>query len=753
MASSAKSVASWRNRIAPCAFAIAISILTLQVRNTLEPWLGERPSFGMFILPIILSAYIGGLWPGFLATVTSAVGIFFFVLKPRHIFLFEGSVDLWNWAIMIVAGVLISVLMEELLRSRRRTESTSQLNEVTLASIGDAVVSRTLDGTIISWNRGAERIFGYTAAEAVGRTLPELLPPARGRENDELFAKVASGATVENIETVRVCKGGKLVSVSATVSPMRDRSGKVVGISKIIRDITDKKIAEERLAREQARFKLIFDTIPIGIAFHTVYPDGTTTRSINEAHLRIAGITRAEHDEPDIYTRITHPDDHAIQQQFIEQVKGGAIKHYSMEKRYLHRDGKTVWVSYSYQREVYADGTIVELTTVTDITAQKQLAEQLRQSQKMEAVGQLSGGIAHDFNNILCVILGQASMLQMGALTPAEHANSLQQILQAAERAANLTRQLLAFSRRQIIQTRPLDLNETTSSMIKMLQRLIGEHIVLQTRYASESAFVQADPGMIEQVLLNLAVNSRDAMPNGGEIFIETQAVHLDTPAVREKGIGFDFVRLSVRDTGCGIVPEHLPRIFEPFFTTKEVGKGTGLGLATVFGIIEQHQGWIEVESEVGKGTKFEIYLPRLQKAAMAASDEPLSFPAPGNGETILIVEDEPALRALTRNTLERLGYKVLEAASGRLALDIWAQHPETQVLLTDLVMPDGLSGRDLAARLLEQRRELKVIYMSGYPGYIAGRGLSLREGLNFLQKPFSPIKLAEIVALALNEG
>jgi CheY-like chemotaxis protein len=373
----------------------------------------------------------------------------------------------------------------------------------------------------------------------------------------------------------------------------------------------------------------------------------------------------------------------------------------------------------------------------------------------MEAIGQLSGGIAHDFNNILCVILGHTSLLETGELTPEEKAVALQQIAQAAERAANLTRQLLAFSRRQIMLTRPLDLNEVTASMIKMLQRLIGEHIVLQTRYAPEAALVQADPGMIEQVLLNLAVNARDAMPNGGEIFITTELVRLDAAEAGKhpKGKTGPFVHLSVRDTGCGIAAEHLPRIFEPFFTTKEVGKGTGLGLATVFGIVEQHQGWIEVESVPARGANFHIYLPKLEAPAQVAS-LPAPTKARGGKETILMVEDESALRALTRNALERYGYRVLEAGNGPVALDLWWQHAgNIQLLLTDLVMPEGISGRELAAKLQADQPKLKVIYMSGYPGDIAGQGLALREGSNFLQKPFSPIKLAELVRAVLDTG
>jgi len=290
--------------------------------------------------------------------------------------------------------------------------------------------------------------------------------------------------------------------------------------------------------------------------------------------------------------------------------------------------------------------------------------------------------------------------------------------------------------------------------MTRMLQRLIGENIVLQTRYAPEGSPVQADPGMIEQVLLNLVVNARDAMPEGGQISIETSRVLIDEARAsqRPNERPGDFIRLSVRDTGSGIAPDHLPRIFEPFFTTKEVGKGTGLGLATVFGIVEQHQGWVEVESEIGRGTVFHIFLPRHADTSARLVGQQATAKVRGGHETILLVEDEPALRALSRNVLERYGYLVYEAPSGVAALEVWReQKGVVDLLLTDMVMPEGVSGRELAAQLQAETPQLKIIYMSGYPGDVAGRGLSLNEGINFLQKPFSPIKLAEIVRAALD--
>jgi CheY-like chemotaxis protein len=367
----------------------------------------------------------------------------------------------------------------------------------------------------------------------------------------------------------------------------------------------------------------------------------------------------------------------------------------------------------------------------------------------MESVGQLAGGIAHDFNNILTVIQGHASLLSITGGLPAEALESARQISTASERAANLTRQLLTFSRRQIIQPRELDLNEVVSNMTKMLHRILGEDITLQVNYAAHLPIIHGDPGMMEQILLNLSVNARDAMPKGGRLFIDTSAVRVDDAYTRqnpEASVG-EYVCLTVKDTGAGISTEILPRIFEPFFTTKDVGKGTGLGLATVYGIVRQHRGWINVRSKVNEETIFQIFLPACAPRAAPAQTAPSEAKARGGTETILLVEDESPLRALVRKVLERHGYTVLEADSGVNAQEVWRQNLEkTSLLLTDMVMPDGLSGRELAARFRAEKPTLKVIYSSGYSLAVVGKDMVLQDGINFLQKPYHPRKLAQAV-------
>jgi two-component system cell cycle sensor histidine kinase/response regulator CckA len=391
------------------------------------------------------------------------------------------------------------------------------------------------------------------------------------------------------------------------------------------------------------------------------------------------------------------------------------------------------------------------LSIATDVTERRSLEAQLRQSQKMEAVGQLAGGVAHDFNNLLTVIQGHSSLLLAGGTLSKSASESVQMVMESAERAAGLTRQLLMVSRKQTPQMGQVDLNKAVAGMVRMLQRTLGEHIHLDVQPGLNLPRIHADPGMIDQVLLNLAVNARDAMPNGGKLTIRTS---ISPPA--QPGLGSPMpsssVTLQCTDTGMGIPPEVLPRIFEPFFTTKEAGKGTGLGLATVHGIVQQHRGSIEVSSEVGNGTTFLIALPAATETPAAAASKGEASGTQGGTETILVVEDEPVVRQLMQNILGRFGYQVLEAASGLAALKIWRQQPHRiALLLTDVVMPDGMTGWDLAEQLSKDQPKLKIVYTTGYGAELIGKERHLKEGVNFVQKPFTPAKLLQTVRRCLD--
>jgi PAS domain S-box-containing protein len=392
------------------------------------------------------------------------------------------------------------------------------------------------------------------------------------------------------------------------------------------------------------------------------------------------------------------------------------------------------------------DGMVI---TVEDISERLMLEAQLRQSQKMESVGQLAAGVAHDINNILTVIQGHAGLL-LNAVPPGTDATrSVKQISAAAERAASFIRQLLTFSRKQIFRSKILDLNAVLQNLKGMLPRLIGEDIALEIHCQPELPCIQADAGMVEQIVMNLAVNSRDAMPKGGKFVITTSAMGIDDAYLKqhpEARIGW-FVCLTVMDTGCGMEAKVLQRIFEPFFTTKEVGKGTGLGLATVYGVVKQHHGWLEVQSEVGVGTTFRIFLPTAGKTGdVSAAPSVKSEAIRGGKETLLLVEDEIGLLELVREILQQYQYHVLIASSGAEALRVWdGCNGQVDLLLTDMIMPGGMTGGDLAEELKKRKPALKVIYASGYSSALTGKDFT--EGKNiFLAKPYQPNQVAQLV-------
>ncbi|MCX7866877.1 PAS domain S-box protein [Limisphaera sp. VF-2] len=452
--------------------------------------------------------------------------------------------------------------------------------------------------------------------------------------------------------------------------------------------------------------------------------------------------------------------------QFVHPEDLPAVRE-ALERAVTRKDGLPVAVSFRIRHQsgtwhhLEAVGRFVSdlapgggiVVNARDVTELRQLEEQLRQAQKLEAIGRLAGGVAHDFNNVLAVILMQTELLSMEETLPADVRDGLHQIRSAAERAATLTRQLLMFSRKQIMQTRELDLNELLTSLVKMVQRIIGEDIQLQLRLHPRPLIVRADPGMLDQVVMNLVVNARDAMPQGGVLILETDLVRLEPghPEAPADLVPGPYALLRVSDTGVGIPAEHLERIFEPFFTTKEPGKGTGLGLSTVFGVAKQHRGTVTVRSVVGEGSTFEVWLP-LHSTEAAAGEAQTRTRPPGGTETILLVEDDESVRTLMRAILESAGYRVLAACDAAEAMEIWrAQSPEIRLLLTDVVMPGGINGHELAARLRRDNPGLRVLFTSGYSAEMAGRELNLAAGQTFVPKPANPHELLEAVRRCLD--
>ena len=516
--------------------------------------------------------------------------------------------------------------------------------------------------------------------------------------------------------------------------------------------------ASDRAHRSDARFAAAFDNAPIGVAL--VSPAGGWLQ-VNQALLHITGYTKRQLLSMD-FQSITHPDDLAPSLELTHRLLSGEIATFAVEKQYLHADGHTIWVQLDVSLVRDAAGEpLYSIAQIQDVTNRRQLEDQFRQSQKMEAVGQLAGGVAHDFNNLLTVISGYSD-LALRRITDPESMpardvrDELEEIKGAAARAASLTQQLLAFSRQQVLRPGLLDLNNVVAGIEKMLDRLIGEDVALVVKLDPALGPVMADPGQLEQVLLNLAVNGRDAMTEGGTLMIETQAVELEHALDGEHGRVEPgrYARLAVADNGVGMDAETRKRIFEPFYTTKELGKGTGLGLSTVYGILEQSGGHIRIDTAPGVGTSFEIYLPESDLAPTTETAPATAWPA-GGSETILLVEDEASVRELTRRMLETSGYRVLPAPDGSSALELFTTHGEQiALMITDVVMPH-MRGGELARRVLQIRPGLPVLFMSGYTdNSIDSTGT---ESVAFLPKPFTLEQLlgavrSELEANALDQ-
>jgi len=511
-------------------------------------------------------------------------------------------------------------------------------------------------------------------------------------------------------------------------------------------EIRERRRTEEALRRAEAKYRSIFENATEGI--YQTTPDGSYL-SANPALAHIDGFDSAEQ----LLAEITNigPQlyvDPRRRSEFVHLLETqGSVRDFEAQIR--RRDGRVIWVSENARAVRDAAGKLLYFEgTVRDITERKHLEDQLRQAQKMEALGRLAGGVAHDFNNLLTGIIGYADLLMSGRGADEPMYEDLAQIKRAGERAAALTSQLLAFSRRQILDPRVLDLNTVVADMEKMLRRLLGEDVELITRLAPNLDRVRADPGQIEQVILNLAVNARDAMPQGGRLTLSTATAVPDEALLRahpEMHRG-PHVLLTVSDTGCGMDEPTRMRLFEPFFTTKEIGKGTGLGLATIYGIVKQSEGQITVESMPGHGTTFRIYLPRHEEAPRKARRTSPSFQLPSGSETILLVEDEELVRNLAQMVLQHQGYRVLVAGLGPEAARMGTQHAGAiDLLVADVVMP-GMSGRQLAQELLRSRPNMKVLYLSGYTQDAVGRHGVFEDQTPLLHKPFTPDELAQKV-------
>jgi two-component system, cell cycle sensor histidine kinase and response regulator CckA len=611
-----------------------------------------------------------------------------------------------------------------------------------------------LEGKITQVNRTELQILGYSREEMVGRYIWDFNVEREFARKDVL-ARLRGGWTAGEIERTFRRRDGSTLPVLITNRLIQDAQGQITGVRSTLQDITARKQAEEELRRSEERYRSLYDEAPVG---YIEYDANGIITSVNRREAEMLGYEVEEILGRDAWYFVVEKED--AERIIRGKLEGKIPPSKALERIYRRKDGTAIPVIIGDVILRDAEGRITGVrATIQDISERKRVEEekerlqnQLLQAQRMESVGRLAGGVAHDFNNMLGIIIGHSEIaaLRSGPDDPVRQ--SLEQILKAAKRSADIVRQLLAFARKQIISPRVLDLNSTVSESLKMLQRLIGEDIILTWMPGKDIWSVRMDPSQIEQILANLLVNSRDAMPNGGRITLESAKRSIS----ESYGPGYldvvpgDYVLLAVSDTGMGMSREVVEKIFEPFFTTKEVGRGTGLGLSTVYGIVNQNHGFIHVYSEPGQGTTFKIYLPRCEEE-IPPQERSKGGEAPKGQETVLLVEDEEPLLEIARSILEKQGYKVLQAATPVDALSIAAKHPaEIHLVIADVILPQ-MNGRELVERLQATRPGIQCLYMSGYTAnVIAHRGI-LDRGLNFIEKPFSSESLSEKVREVLD--
>ena len=640
------------------------------------------------------------------------------------------------------SGALERVRVEEALH-----ESQQRFRDL-FENSPDAIFVEDLKGNILDVNLAASLLHGIPREQLIGKNSVEQLVPENHREAARRdFEKLANGK-ISRVDGESLVAGGRITPVEIRAN-LVEFDGKPALLLHV-RDVTERHAAQTALQSSETLFRSVWENSADGMR---LTDENGVIVAVNNAFCKLAGL-RQDELEGRPFTVVYEATGNA--QQMLEQHRNNFLTREGADAKEFHytfHNGREVILEvHDSFIELHGQPQLL-LSLFRDITTQRRMEEQLRQSQKMEAIGQLAGGVAHDFNNILTVIQGHASLLTSGKLDDTSE-RSAQQIVQAAGRAAGLTRQLLTFSRRQLIQPKRLDMNKIVGNMTNMLGRILGEDIALQLNYCQAPPMVEADAGMMEQILLNLAVNARDAMPKGGQLGIRITVMDLDEKYVSRQPDAREgnFVCISVSDTGTGIASQNLPRIFEPFFTTKEVGKGTGLGLATVYGIVKQHQGWIELDSHLGAGTTFRIFIPRINPGPALTEKPTTAITVRGGNESILLVEDEKPVRELVGRVLERYGYKVLQADDGIEALQVWKRsRNEIKLVLTDLVMPNNMNGRELAERMWAEEPSLKVIFTSGYSADIVGKDFKLQPELNFLQKPYQPQTLALTVRRCLD--
>jgi PAS domain S-box-containing protein len=646
-------------------------------------------------------------------------------------------------------GIVVTVAVRDVSDLRRAAETAEQLAQI-IQSSHDAVIGHTPGRVITSWNPGAERLYGYTVREMIGRPVDMLIPAGDRKREAAVLAAVARGERVEQYQTRRVRKDGTTIDVSLNLSPIADSTGRITGVAAVARDVTERQRAE-------MMFRGLLEAAPDAMVCVDAEGKIAFTNAQTE---RLFGYGPGELTGQPVEVLIPEAvrEAHAAYRARYMTDPRSRPMGAGLELAGHRRDGSTFPAEISLSA-IYTDEGILVTAAVRDVTERREiqaererlrgeaererLERQLHQSQRLQSLGHLAGGVAHDFNNLLGVISNYAAFAaeEINGLQPDERWQTVRddigQVLQAAEQAADLTHQLLAFARQEVIQPLVVNLNDVVTSVEQLLVRTLGEHVELITDLSSDLRPVLADPGQIEQVLVNLAVNARDAMPGGGKLTIQTANADIDKAVAAQADLAPGrYVAVKVSDTGTGIPKDVAERVFEPFFSTKPKGEGTGLGLATVYGIVTQAGGHVRLYSEPGMGTTLTALLPVTEQAVAAEAPEPRA--QRGHGEIVLVVEDEPALREVTRRILARNGYQVTAVGSGQEALTTLTRDLEhIDALLTDVVMPH-MQGKELAERVRALHPEARVMFMSGYTQGLLGAQGVLQPGVNLIEKPFS---------------
>jgi len=705
----------------------------------------ERPYY-LFLGAVIVSGIWGGIVPGLASTVAGSVLGWLLVFRPEAADGVSGA-EAARFAGFLAVCFLVYGLTAALHRTLRRLR-TAQLRFAGVVQISEDAIL-TIDGEhrITLFNSGAEKIFGYRAQEVMGKPIHLLLPERfRTTHEEQVNAFSASPDVLRPMNERDTVFGrradGSEFPAEASISKFQAAGEKIMTVR--LRDLSERYATEQRLRQmavivESSQDAIISEDLKGVIV------------SWNPGAERMYGYAAAEVIGRDARMLLPPGAEDEVSAHIAQVGAGLSLTQETARRR---ADGKKIEVALTVSPIRGLNGEVTGLVTIArDIGERKRLEQQLLHSQKLEAVGRLAGGVAHDFNNLLSIIVGYTYLVQSSTAEGDPLRNSADEIMQAAEKAASLTRQLLAFSRKQVMHPEVIDLNEVATAIGKIVPRLVGDDIDVRFLPGPDLQRIKVDPGQMEQVIMNLVVNARDAMPEGGKLTIETANVRFgETQAQQHDVQAGDYVMLAVSDSGHGMDAETRSHIFEPFFTTKEEGKGTGLGLATVYGIVSQSNGHVWVYSEPGQGTTFKLYFPATTDAATRRlAAKPL--PAICGRETILLTEDEPRLRELLTRVLRDRGYNVLAAASGEEALALAGQLSEpVAVLVTDVVMP-GMRGQTLAEKLLQLYPAMSVVYMSGYTDNALVHRATLPDGANFLQKPFTPEALLRRVREVLGHA